>query len=217
VGLGCHRAFVNWLFCTFSHIFWIFFKLCKFCNFEARNFYHPSNERSWAPLSEKYKFISARIYRKKVTAHRKSAKSVKIAKVVWNYVNSVILKLETSTTPQMKGLELLFPKNTNLLVHLYTEKKLWRTEKVQKVRKSQKCIDRITRQIAKKKQFFTKKFSWFWIKIYWATSLPNLVLFKAITYAWEIIKFMEIFVFLQRFSFLSKSLIFALFVRKNII
>jgi hypothetical protein len=42
------------------------------------------------------------------------------------------LKLETSTTPQMKGLELLFPKNTNLLVPVYTEKKLQRTENCKK-------------------------------------------------------------------------------------
>jgi hypothetical protein len=58
----------------------------------------------------------------------------------------------------MKGLELLFPKNTNLLVPVYTEKKLRRTEKVQKVRKSQKCIDRIARQIAKKTIFHQKVF-----------------------------------------------------------
>ena len=100
VGFGCHRAFINWRFRTFSHVFCVFWKLCKFRNFEARNFYNPSNERSWAPLSKKYKFISARIYRKKVTAHRK----------------------------------------------------------LQKVRKSQKCLDRNACQIAKK-QSFTKNFS----------------------------------------------------------
>ena len=70
---------------------WVKLGQCKFRNFEARNYYNPSNERSWAALSKKYKFISARIYRKKVTAHRK----------------------------------------------------------LQKVRKSQKCLDRNARQIAK--------------------------------------------------------------------
>ena len=44
----------------------------------------------------------------------------------------VILKLETSTTTQMKGIELLFPKNTNLAGPVYTEKKLQPAENCKK-------------------------------------------------------------------------------------
>ncbi len=71
---ACYMGGKHFRFRTFSHVFCSFWKWCKFRNFEARNFYYPSNERSWAPLSKRYKFISGRIYIKKVTAHRKLQK-----------------------------------------------------------------------------------------------------------------------------------------------
>ena len=67
-------------FRKFSHFLGVFKNFCKFRNFDARTFYSPSNERSWAPLCKKYKFISARIYRKKVRELRKLQKVRKLQK-----------------------------------------------------------------------------------------------------------------------------------------